>query len=442
MFRQAPRWLAGGSRSSRKRLWRFRAQPIILTKSAVRAGLDATREERNHAEQSRGEGFQKGGLRFFRGRVPIEEKFELDARYKRDPPDMSFAEYRIHSGQPAGYRIAGPYARAPTAYYDWLWFEGHDSDLFAPRIANDPDNDPATGYAWEYVALRPMPEGEYKAFVNFQYSAWRPCDYNPEADLNTLEATIIAAAPDGVIHEAFFDPAALKGGAAGADASDGVLAPADFAFGGAGASLASIRWRSQTVEMRLSPHTRLRIITRTSSRRTARRPASGFRRRLRNGRRRVPRPNLEGLRPAVARRRYADAPPKRKPNRPNRRGARRGLFGVGDARKAALALAFSGACKGRLESAWRISGGFALLRAKMPEAMRFPSLKTCFSANPPLQTLDGRRRGCRGRLARVLAPANSPLQETPPSPPPAPRPFGRSPSGAALPSRPSRCRRP
>ena len=129
--------------------------------------------------------------------------------------------------------------------------------MFASKIANDPDNDPATGYAWEYVALRPMPEGEYKAFVNFQYSAWRPCDYNPEADLNTLEVTIIAAAPDGVVHEAFFDPAALKGGAAGADASNGVLAPTDFAFGGAGASLDSIRWQSQTVEMRLSPHARL-----------------------------------------------------------------------------------------------------------------------------------------------------------------------------------------
>ena len=102
-----------------------------------------------------------------------------------------------------------------------------------------------------------MPEGEYKAFVNFQYSAWRPCGYYPEATLNTLDATIIAAAPDGVVHEAFFDPAALKGGAAGADASNGVLAPTDFAFGGAGASLDSIRWQSQTVEMRLSPHARL-----------------------------------------------------------------------------------------------------------------------------------------------------------------------------------------
>lgn len=49
----------------------------------------------------------------------IEEKFELDARYKRDPPDMGFVEYRIPSGQTAGYRIAGPYARAPAACYDW-----------------------------------------------------------------------------------------------------------------------------------------------------------------------------------------------------------------------------------------------------------------------------------------------------------------------------------
>ena len=129
--------------------------------------------------------------------------------------------------------------------------------MFAIRITNDPDNDPSTGYAWEQVALRPVPEGEYVVFAKSQPSEWAPCGYNPEANFNRREVTIISTAPDGVVHEAFFDPVNMKGGAAGADASNGVLAPPDFTFGGASVSLNSIRWESQAVEMRLSPHTRL-----------------------------------------------------------------------------------------------------------------------------------------------------------------------------------------
>ena len=187
----------------------------------------------------------------------VRAKYEFDALYKKYPPQMTFNDVAIPSGQPAGHRLSDPYARSPAAYYDRWWFEGPDSDLFTSRIIDDPDNDPATGYAWDYFTLRPIPEGEYKVFVNDQPSAWTPCEYNPEVSNNRHQTTIIATAPDGVIHEAFFDPADMKGGAAGASASNGVLDPTDFAFGGASVSLDSIRWESRAVEMRLSPHTRL-----------------------------------------------------------------------------------------------------------------------------------------------------------------------------------------
>ena len=187
----------------------------------------------------------------------VRAMYEFDALYKRYPPQMTFNKVPIPSGQPAGHRLSDPYARSPAAYYDRWWFEGPDSDLFTSRIIDDPDNDPATGYAWEYIAQRPIPEGEYKVFVNNQPSAWTPCDYNPEVSNNKHETTIAAAAPDRVIHESFFDPVNMKGGAAGADASNGVLDPTDFTFGGASVSLDSIRWESRAVEMRLSPHTRL-----------------------------------------------------------------------------------------------------------------------------------------------------------------------------------------
>ena len=187
----------------------------------------------------------------------VRAKYKFDALYKKYPPEMSFNEVAILSGQTAGHRLSDPYARPPAAYYDRWWFEGPDSDLFTSRIIDDPDNDPATGYAWEYATHRPIPGGEYKVFVNSQPSSWTPCDYNPKAALNRHETTITAIAPDGVVHEAFFDPVNMKGGAMGADASNGVLDPPDFTFNGASVSLDSIRWESQAVEMRLSPHTRL-----------------------------------------------------------------------------------------------------------------------------------------------------------------------------------------
>ena len=188
----------------------------------------------------------------------LMEKFEFDALYKRYPPEMDFIERRIHSGQPAGYRLLpNPSGGRAGTYYDKWWFAGPDSDLFAIRITNDPDNDPSTGYAWEQVALRPIPEGEYIVFAKSQPLEWVPCGYNPEANFNRREVTIIAAAPDGVVREAFFDPVDMKGGAAGADAPNGVLAPTDFTFNGASVSLYSILWKSRAVEMRLSPHTRL-----------------------------------------------------------------------------------------------------------------------------------------------------------------------------------------
>ena len=189
----------------------------------------------------------------------VKDSFEFDALYKKYPPEMTFSETRIPSGQPAGYKLWGdnPYMQDPAPHYGRWWFAGPNSDLFEYRITHDPDNDPATGYAWEQFALRPVPEGEYKVFVNDQPPAWVPCDYNPEAGLNFRDTTIIATAPAAALHEAFFDPASIGEAAVGADASNGVLKPAGFAFAGADVSLDSIRWESQAAEMRLSPHTRL-----------------------------------------------------------------------------------------------------------------------------------------------------------------------------------------
>ena len=189
----------------------------------------------------------------------VKDKFKFDSLYKEFPPQMSFLERHISSGRPAGHRLwPNPRrSRIGELYYERWWTAGPDSDLFAHRIIDDPDNNPATGYATEHVTLRPIPKGEYKVFVNDQPAPWAPCDYNPEISNNLRDMTIHVTAPAGTLHEAFFDPAAIGGGA-GADKDNGVLKPTAFSLAdGSGASLQSVSWQPSAVEMRLEPHTPL-----------------------------------------------------------------------------------------------------------------------------------------------------------------------------------------
>ena len=105
----------------------------------------------------------------------VKDKFKYDSLYKEFPPQMSFLERHISSGRHAGHRLwPNPRrSRLGELYYERWWTAGPDSDLFAHRIIDDPDNDPATGYATEHVTLRPIPKGEYKVFVNDQPVPWQ-----------------------------------------------------------------------------------------------------------------------------------------------------------------------------------------------------------------------------------------------------------------------------
>ena len=81
-----------------------------------------------------------------------------------------------------------------------------------------------------------------------------PCDFAPDHALTWI---FTFEAPAGTLHEAFFDPAAMGGGA-GADGDSGVLKPAALSLAdGTSAELRSIAWESSAVEMRLEPHARL-----------------------------------------------------------------------------------------------------------------------------------------------------------------------------------------
>ncbi len=171
------------------------------------------------------------------------------------------------SGLPAGGEFMNLWSTGGGGYSKH-WAEGPDADMFSLAIVADngeaivPDfvktRNQATSYGVSFRVARPLPSGRYEIREQSIAGLGMPCDFSiPE-----LAPTWIFTfeSPAGTLHEAFFDPASIGSGgdaAVGADASNGVLKPTDFTFGGAGVSLDSIKWQSQTVEMRMSPHNRL-----------------------------------------------------------------------------------------------------------------------------------------------------------------------------------------
>ena len=98
------------------------------------------------------------------------------------------------------------------------------------------------------MTTRPLPVGEYDFTQKIYGLLSVACEHHSEQGI----ATITVTAPDGVLHEAFFDPVA-DGAAVGADASNGQLEPASFeAGGGTSTTIDSVTWESQQVRMEFS----------------------------------------------------------------------------------------------------------------------------------------------------------------------------------------------
>ena len=168
------------------------------------------------------------------------------------------------SGLPTGSEIYNTGVSIGRGYSRW-WYEGRDADLFQTAIAVEgvditPDyvrtRDDVVGYEFSTRVARPLPSGTYKAKLLSQAGKGIPCDfYHREIEPPTWTFTF--EAPAGTLHEAFFDPAAIGGGA-GADKDNGVLKPTAFSLAdGSGVSLQSVAWNPSAVEMRLEPHTPL-----------------------------------------------------------------------------------------------------------------------------------------------------------------------------------------
>ncbi len=169
----------------------------------------------------------------------------------------------LASGQPAGTVLdrREAYGGYPDAKVP-LWLEGSDSALFdtadSDSTASDTDGDgeyDTIKYDQTIILARPIPAGEYRFDLKEPWRYQIICEF-----VISNEWTVTAIAPDGVLHEAFFDPVAV-GNAVAADSANGVLKPAIFTdTNGATSTIHRIAWEpgsgaTGTVKMRLSPHT-------------------------------------------------------------------------------------------------------------------------------------------------------------------------------------------
>ncbi len=143
-----------------------------------------------------------------------------------------------------------------------MWLNGGDAELFSVEFgepvlydsSGDGVND-SMYYARRVVTLRPLPEGVYRFHFNNVWAVFVLCDgYTVR-----YEWTVTVTAPEGTLHELFFDPVTIRATVA-ADSSNGVLKPAEFTdANGASATIERIGWEastgeSGTVKLELSPH--------------------------------------------------------------------------------------------------------------------------------------------------------------------------------------------
>ena len=133
--------------------------------------------------------------------------------------------------------------------YNLHWLNGPDAELFVASNVDD-DSDPSNGYKYLLATARTLPAGEYRVSYHLQHYGDFPCNFKP--DETPLQWTVNVIAPSGTMHEAFFDPVLMVGGALGADGSSEVLDASDFSVGGVETDISRLVWESQKVKMELT----------------------------------------------------------------------------------------------------------------------------------------------------------------------------------------------
>ena len=206
-----------------------------------------------------------GGDGSERYRECVQEKYEYIQNQRNwteergNPYGLWDLNYTLVSGSHAGTVLdqgvrGGGYPDVKVVY----WLEGGDSTLFAivdgpsTGIDNDGDGDyDSIRYDRMVQLARPLPAGEYKFDMKEPLPRFWICNF-----VVSNEWTVTVVAPEGVVHEALFDPV-TDGSAVAADSSSGVLEPASFIDAGAATTIERIEWEAGTVKLRYSSRTAL-----------------------------------------------------------------------------------------------------------------------------------------------------------------------------------------
>ncbi len=186
----------------------------------------------------------------------IQKKYYLQFRVDNDPTPISRQQFsqRIDSGIPAGtvvydadkkgdrVELHGP--TEPEHYQALVLKSGQDADLF--------------DHQWPFLAVtvRPLPAGDYRFYSWGQPLLYSLCDAWPEQYKTSNEVLVRVNAPEGTLHEAFFDPVTMGAGV-GADSSSGVLKPTAFTVDGTSTTITGLKWERGSVVLSLSPYSSL-----------------------------------------------------------------------------------------------------------------------------------------------------------------------------------------
>ena len=168
------------------------------------------------------------------------------------PYDIWDLNYTLVSGSSAGTVLdqgerKGGY---PDDKLPGAWLEGGDSALFS--VEDGPPTTNGTRRFDRIVRLaRPLPAGRYEFDLKEALRRFAVCKF-----VVSNEWTVTAIAPEGVVHEALFDPV-TDGSAVAADSSNGVLEPVTFIDAGAATTIDRIEWEAGTVKVKYSSRTAL-----------------------------------------------------------------------------------------------------------------------------------------------------------------------------------------
>ena len=168
------------------------------------------------------------------------------------------ADYAINSGLPTGTAIwAKPYGVGlePDSY-GRHWLEGPHKDFFAIETFNRREGNWSGGlpgdwfnYDVKVTTARPLPAGEFQYFVNGITADRLLCNAFNEIERNTHSDHVTITAPDGTVHETFYEPVSRTNGV-GLGRIIG-----NFDVDGTSTSISLLIWRNVgLVVLRLTPH--------------------------------------------------------------------------------------------------------------------------------------------------------------------------------------------